>query len=129
MPSKMDKHANIEIEVVDRHDMLVVVVEGEVDLSAAPLLDESLAMAAETDATAIVVDLNRVSFLDSAGIHVLLAHSLAERNRDRMILTRGSPQVERLLGLTGVERYVPFVGWPRTADGQAPPGAARRNAS
>jgi anti-sigma B factor antagonist len=125
----MEYDANIQIEVVERDDMLVLVVRGELDLSAAPLLDESLAMAADTDATAIVVDLNRVSFMDSAGVHVLLQHSLSERNRDRMILTRGSPQVQRLLGLTGVERYIPFVSWPVMADGQAPPGGGRAGAS
>lgn len=119
----MDYQANIDIGVIERNDMLVLVIEGELDLSAAPLLDESLAMAESTDATAIVLDLDRVSFMDSAGVHVLLQHTLSERNRDRLILTRGSSQVQRLLEITGVARYLPFVYWPELADGEQAPGA------
>jgi anti-sigma B factor antagonist len=114
----MYEQANIEIdiEIVEGNDMLVLVVEGELDLSAAPLLDESLAMAEATDASAIVVDLDRVSFMDSAGVHVLLQHSISKANRARLVLTRGSSQVRRLLEVTGVGRYLPFVYWPELAD-------------
>jgi anti-sigma B factor antagonist len=108
----MDNSANINIDVVERNDVLVLVVEGELDLSAAPLLDESLEMAKATDATAIALDLNRVTFMDSAGVHVLLQHSLSDRGRERLILLRGSPQVRRLFEVTGVERYLQFADRP-----------------
>jgi anti-sigma B factor antagonist len=108
----MDNSANINIDVVERNDVLVLVVEGELDLSAAPLLDESLEMAKATDATAIALDLNRVTFMDSAGVHVLLQHSLSDRGRERLILLRGSPQVRRLFEVTGVGRYLQFADRP-----------------
>ncbi len=88
--------------------MVIVSVEGEVDLCAAPLFEESLAIAAATDVPAIVLDLDRVSFMDSAGVHVLLQFSISEQNRDRLTLTRGSSQVQRLLQITGVRRYLSF---------------------
>jgi anti-anti-sigma factor len=58
----------------------------------------------------IVLDLDRVSFMDSAGVHVLLRFAVSGRNRDRLVLSPGSPQVQRLLAVTGVRRYLSFVG-------------------
>ncbi|MGA8334781.1 MAG: STAS domain-containing protein [Solirubrobacteraceae bacterium] len=107
LPS-MDDNANIDIDIVEYDDLVIVSVEGEVDLCAAPLFEESLAIAAATDVPAIVLDLDRVSFMDSAGVHVLLQFSISEQNRNRLTLTCGSSQVERLLEVTGVRRYLSF---------------------
>jgi anti-sigma B factor antagonist len=107
LPS-MNDNANIDIDIVEYEDVVIVSVEGEVDLSAARLFEESLAIAAATDVPAIVLDLDRVSFMDSAGVHVLLQFSISEQNRDRLTLTRGSSQVQRLLQITGVRRYLSF---------------------
>ena len=104
----MDDNANIDIDIVEYDDLVIVSVEGEVDLCGAPLFEESLAIAAASDVPAIVLDLDRVSFMDSAGVHVLLQFSLSEQNRDRLMLTRGSSQVQRLLEITGVRRYLSF---------------------
>jgi anti-anti-sigma factor len=104
----MDDNANIDIDIVEYDDLVIVSVAGEVDLSAAQLFEESLAIAAASDAPAIVLDLDRVSFMDSAGVHVLLQFSISERSRHRLTLTRGSAQVQRLLEITGVRRYLSF---------------------
>lgn len=105
----MREHSNIDIDIVERDDAVVVMVEGEIDLCAAPEFEQSLAWAGASQAPSIVVDLDRVSFMDSAGVHVLLQFSLSEANRSRLALTPGSPQVRRLLEVTGVRRYLPFV--------------------
>ena len=116
----MDYNANIGIDIVEYDDLVVVAVEGEVDLSAAGLFEESLAIARATDAATIVVDLDRVSFMDSSGVHLLLQFSISENNRGRLRLTRGSPQVRRLMEVTGARRYLPF-GPPLTrADDEHP---------
>lgn len=108
----MDDYANIDIDIVERDDVVTVAVEGEVDLCAAALFEESLAVAAATDVPAIVLDLDRVSFMDSAGVHVLLQFSISEGNRDRLSLIHVSSQVQRLLEATGVRRYLSFVPSP-----------------
>jgi anti-sigma B factor antagonist len=112
--------SNIDIEIVERDGVVVVTLEGEVDLCAAPELEATLNRVAATDASSIVVDLDRVSFMDSAGVHVLLQFSLAQGTGARVALTRGSRQVQRLFEVTGVERYLPFVTEPpapRSASG------------
>ena len=103
---------NIDIDIVEKPDAVFVVVEGEVDLCAASRFEESLAAAAASEAPAIVLDLDRVSFMDSAGVHVLLQFSLSEQGRGRLALTHSSPQVRRLLEVTGVRRYLSFVASP-----------------
>lgn len=120
LPS-MDDNANIDIDIVEYDDLVVVSVEGEVDLCGAPLFEESLAIAAASDVPAIVLDLDRVSFMDSAGVHVLLQFSISEQNRDRLTLTRGSSQVQRLLEITGVRRYLSFGPSPAPERSGAPP--------
>ncbi|MGH2883285.1 MAG: STAS domain-containing protein [Solirubrobacteraceae bacterium] len=105
----MHELSNIDIDIVERDDAVLVVVEGEVDLCAAPEFEQSLTWAGASEAPSIIVDLDRVSFMDSAGVHVVLQFSLSEANRSRLALTPGSPQVQRLLEVTGVRRYLSFV--------------------
>ncbi len=105
----MDDYANIDIDIVERGGVVIVAVEGEVDLCAAALFERSLAFAAATDAPAIVLDLDRVSFMDSAAVHVLLRFSISEGDRDRLSLTHISPQVQRLLAVTGVRCYPSYL--------------------
>jgi anti-anti-sigma factor len=112
-PSAMDdQRSQIDIDIVERDDMVVVVVEGEVDLSAASEFAAGLALAAGSQAPAIVIDLDRVSFMDSTGVHVLLQFSVSEGNHDRLTVTRGTPQVQRLFEVTGIRRYLSFVPSP-----------------
>src|SRR6185437_10369061 len=72
--------SNIDIDIVERDGVVVVALEGEVDLCAAPELEDTLNRVAARHASSIVVDLDRVSFIDSAGVHVLLQLSLARGN-------------------------------------------------
>jgi anti-anti-sigma factor len=109
----MDQYGDIGIDIVERDGAVVITVEGEVDLSVAERFQASLVKAGASDAPAIVLDLDRVSFMDASGVHVVLQFSISEPGRGRLALTRGSPQVRRLLEITGVRRYLSFVPSPR----------------
>jgi anti-anti-sigma factor len=109
--------SNIDIDIVERDGVVVIALEGEVDLCAAPELEESLNRVAAGHPSSIVVDLDRVSFMDSAAVHVLLQFSLAHGNGAGLALTRGSRQVQRLFEVTGVGRYLPFVASPELRAG------------
>jgi anti-sigma B factor antagonist len=104
--------SNIDIDIVERGGVVIVTLEGEVDLCAAPELEQALNRVAASQASSIVIDLDRVSFMDSAGVHVLLQFSLRRETGPRLSLTRGSRQVRRLFEVTGVERYLPFAPAP-----------------
>lgn len=98
----------LRIDTVERDGSLVLAVQGELDISTSPLLDEALARARATDAARIVVDLRKIGFMDSTGLHVLIKHARAENGRSRLRLTKASPQAQRLFQLSGTLEYLPF---------------------
>ena len=88
----------------DTRDVAVVRVHGEVDLAAAPMLREVLLPVLEHQTGPVVVDLSEVPFMDSTGVHVLVAtlRRLEPQNRRLAIACREGGQVHRLLALVGL---------------------------
>jgi anti-sigma B factor antagonist len=103
----MGARDQLTIEVRPEADRLIVRLEGELDMASTPLL-ESAVEGAELDARAMVVlDLQALEFMDSTGLRILL--SLRERAIERgqeFAVTPGTPQVQRLLSLTGVASHL-----------------------
>jgi anti-sigma B factor antagonist len=78
----------------------VIVVTGEIDLASAPRVELALEPFA---GQAVVLDLRRVEFIDSAGLKVLLSQrSRIEQSGGDLKLVVGHGAVGRLLELTGV---------------------------
>ena len=100
---------SLHIDIAQRDGATVLSVLGEVDLATAPILDEQISAVEAGDASTIVVDLDRVSFMDSSGLQVLLAHVFSDQNGSRIRITRGSPQVVRLFTVSGMLEQLPFV--------------------
>lgn len=86
------------IDVSDDGDVLTVAASGELDISTSVDLIE--AFAAVDRHSALVCDLNGVTFIDSTGIQALFA--LQADQPERFALGATSPTVERLLALTGL---------------------------
>ena len=68
--------------------------------------------AEQTNATMIVLDLDELEFLDASGVRLLLhLHARSQRNGGHLRITRSaSPQVRRIIELTGVGDLLPFAG-------------------
>jgi anti-anti-sigma factor len=81
---------------------------GEVDLATIPTLWSNLKAMVEDDLN-VVVDLNGIQDIDSAGIHALLdAHQLFVRCGQRLVLAEPSPIFRMLLGkIAGLEHTIP----------------------
>lgn len=80
----------------------VVTVSGELDVASNQVLERTLARLREVDL--VVVDLRRLTFIDSTGLGVLVrAHQLAREQGRRLGFVRGDGQVNRLLSLTGLD--------------------------
>lgn len=93
--------SSFNIEIVERDGSLLLVVQGELDLATAPLLDVELARAKATGTPMIVVDLDQVDFIDSSGLHVLIKHARLDQTCRRVRLTKGSLPVQRLFEISG----------------------------
>jgi anti-sigma B factor antagonist len=104
----------VETHTTGRATTLTVL--GELDLVSSPALQEELERAIGSDATVIVLDLGRLSFMDSTGLHVLVkAHQRAHEAGRRFVVTKGGEQVQRLLDLTGVTDLMEIVDTPADA--------------
>ncbi|MEU4353146.1 STAS domain-containing protein [Streptomyces virginiae] len=79
-----------------------VVVRGEIDFDNATFLREVLLAALVSHRATLLVDLQRVTFCDCAGLNTLLtAHRAALRAGRGLRITAAGRRVERLLNLTG----------------------------
>jgi anti-sigma B factor antagonist len=91
---------------VERHrdgDAVVLALGGELDLETAPGLRHRLQEALAERPATVVVDLERLAFLDSTGISVLVeALKQSERQGGRLLLRRPSPAIHRVLEITGL---------------------------
>jgi anti-sigma B factor antagonist len=77
-------------------------VRGELDLATAPVVEGEL-QRVEAEHEVVAIDLRQVDFIDSSGLHVLIkARERAAGSGRRLVLLQGSPQVRRVLSLTGL---------------------------
>jgi anti-anti-sigma factor len=83
-------------------NVVVVALSGELDLTNARELEERLDDSAATEAL-LVVDLNRVVFIDSAALHVLFKLA-RQRGRERLaLLLAPDAAVARVLEIVGMK--------------------------
>ena len=106
-PSRVDERGirppdAFAIELRDAGDgAAVVVLEGELDLAAAPALRERLAQATAGAPRGVVLDMAEVSFVDSSALRELLrAHTGVRERGGTLVLAAVGPTVARLLELT-----------------------------
>lgn len=96
----------MEIETQDLGNTFLVQVSGEVDMSNSPTVRETLIDLTEKKVGAIVVDLERVTYMDSSGIATLvegLQETMAYGGKFRLTsLTPKVLQVFELARLTDV---------------------------
>ena len=114
-----------ELSVAVRRERGVVIAEvtGDIDMSTVPGLRERLFALAD-GGHPLIVDLNRISFIDSAGLGVLIATARrADGHGGSLHAVCSRPQTRKLLWLTGVDRRIPLTA---TVDGALmllnPPG-------
>lgn len=101
---------HLRIDVRSEPDRVVLELHGELDLLGAPLLQQTID-SAEIEASGIVVlDLEDLQFIDSAGLRVILAtHEHSRQNGQEFALTRGTEQVQRLFAIAGIGEHLRVI--------------------
>jgi anti-anti-sigma factor len=105
---------SLPFEVSELHETARVRVElsGELDLATADLVALRLRRLRERHET-VVLDLDNLTFIDAAGIRVVLTAAEDARNNGwAFSVTRGSAPVRRLFALLEIDGLVPFDGEP-----------------
>lgn len=84
-----------------------VALEGELDLAGVKTAEESL-LNAFTSGGDVLVDLDKLEFIDSTGIS-LLVMALRMKESGLSFVPSGSAEVARLLSLTGLDERMVFA--------------------
>jgi len=100
-----------ELSVTVRRERGAVIAEftGDMDMSSVAAVRERLFGLAGSGQP-LILDLNRITFIDSAGLGVLVgAARRADAHGGSLHAACSRPQVRKLLWLTGVDRRIPLT--------------------
>jgi anti-sigma B factor antagonist len=110
------------VEVQRRDDVAIVQPRGELDVATVETL--RAALAAIENAGRLVLDLRGLSFLDSTGLHLLVAlHQRAQRDGFQLTLHAPAAPIDRAIRLCGLDEALPFVD---ASDGEPGESASGR---
>jgi anti-sigma B factor antagonist len=92
----------------------VIELVGELDMHNATALSTELTRVEASDAEEILLDLSRLTFIDSSGLRLfLIAARRSHADHNRLRFRSAGYQVERVLALTGIAGVLPFEGSKR----------------
>lgn len=102
----------MKIEYQAVADKLVIRLEGELDLHTAEQFRQVVEGAlAETGARDLVLNLGRVTFIDSSGLGVILGrYRRLRESGGSMSLVRASSRIKPILELSGILRIITLYG-------------------
>ena len=99
----------LDIRVTRDDGSCVVALEGEVDVYTAPRLKDALVEAIADGCANVVVDLDKVAFIDSSGLGVLVGALRRAKERGgtvRLVCTREG--ILKIFRITGLDKVFPI---------------------
>ncbi|MFL5799313.1 MAG: STAS domain-containing protein [Actinomycetota bacterium] len=102
---------NLDLDIGTRGDSSIVTLVGEIDVYTAPRLRQALIDLVSQGATDIVVDMERVDFLDSTGLGVLVGGLKRVKSADgdlRLVVTQD--RIMKIFDITGLSKVFPIHG-------------------
>ncbi|MCP4671954.1 MAG: STAS domain-containing protein [Desulfobacula sp.] len=95
---------SFKIKCEEKENIGVISIEGEVDMFTSPNLREKLLPLFKKGVKGIIVDLAKVSFMDSSGIATLVEGLQWSKKNDReFVLTQLGANVKNALALTKLD--------------------------
>jgi len=110
----LSEHYGLEVREPGAGEIRLL-VSGEVDLEAAPLLLDSILCAglAHDPGHRVVVDLQSVTFIDSSGLSALVeANNRLAGQEQVLVLGNLSDRVRRILSVTGLDQVITVEASP-----------------
>ena len=103
----------LSIEVRHETDRVVIRLAGELDMANAPLLQAAIEHEDVEGKPTLVLDMQELEFIDSTGLRIVLWARERYEQRDReFAVTPGSPQVQRLLAVSGAGEHLRIIASP-----------------
>ncbi len=103
---------NAGLRLERRGDVLLAYVSGEIDMANADPLSSRLLQEISNEQRGVVIDASALSYIDSAGVRVLieLAHSLTARRQRLAVVTAPRGPVAQILRVVSFEELAPVTG-------------------
>jgi anti-sigma B factor antagonist len=102
-----------DVTIEQRGATTHVALLGELDISTAPRLEEDLRRVEASSPQVLVLDLSKLTFMDSTGLRLLIgADSRAREAGRRLVLIRGNEMVQRVLRVTRLDERLEIVSDP-----------------
>jgi anti-sigma B factor antagonist len=116
-PTNVAAPDSFAVEVHQRDDVAIVQPSGELDLATVETLHAALDDV--KSAGRLLLDLRGLSFIDSTGLHLLLAlYQRAQGDRFQLTLIAPAAPVDRAIQLCGLDQALPFVAPIDAADSE-----------
>lgn len=99
----------LDIKTDVQDDVCAMALEGEIDVYTAPRLKEELVSVVESGCPNVIVDMEKVGFIDSSGLGVLVSALRRARERDgvvRIVCTREN--ILKIFRITGLDKVFPI---------------------
>jgi anti-anti-sigma factor len=114
----------VEVQRRDR-DVAIVRPRGELDLATVETLRTALENIERP--RRLMLDLRKLSFIDSAGLHLLLElHQRAQRDGFQLALVAPTAPTDRAIQLCGLDKTLPFVAATDVVEGESTSTPERR---
>ena len=102
---------DLDVEATRVKDVNVIALRGEIDVYTAPLLRQKIVDLVDEGALNIVVDMEKVDFLDSTGLGVLVEGLKRVRTRGgdlSIVVTQD--KILKIFDITGLNKAFPIYG-------------------
>lgn len=100
----------LEVRTEDRNGLVHVALVGELDLSTVAKVQDELRRIEAGSPPTLVVDLSKLTFLDSTGLRcIVTADERAREEGRRMVIVRGPDPVQRVFSITRLEERLEMV--------------------
>jgi anti-anti-sigma factor len=100
----------LEVRTEDRDGFVHVALMGELDLSTVAKVQEALRKIEAGSPPTLVVDLTKLTFLDSTGLRcIVTADERAREQGRRVVIVRGPDPVQRVFAITRLEERLEMV--------------------
>ena len=99
--------APFEVAVATEADEVELVACGELDLVTAPTLADAISSLERLQPPRVLIDFTGITFIDVAGLRVLLDAARRARARGgELVLRRPSPPISRILRITALDQSI-----------------------
>lgn len=100
----------LDVRTEDRNGLVHMALVGELDLSSVAKVQEELRRIEADAPPTLVVDLSKLTFLDSTGLRCIVTADERARNEGRkIVIVRGPDAVQRVFAITRLEERLEIV--------------------